>query len=76
LIASSRGVVTALSTALAFAPMYVDVTATSGGATLGYCAMGRVGIATRPAMSTTAEATPAKTGRWRKNRVIKSPDRQ
>src|SRR5579871_214411 len=72
LMASSSGLVTALSTLVAFAPMYDALTVTSGGATLGYCAMGSAGIAIRPASKKTTDATAASIGRRRKKRVTRS----
>src|SRR5215213_10831731 len=66
LIACSRGVVTAVSTASALAPVYTATTVTCGGATSGYCATGMVGIARAPARTMTSEQTVARMGRWMK----------
>src|SRR5215207_9197373 len=66
LMACSRGVVTAVSTASALAPVYTATTVTCGGATSGYCATGMVGIARAPARTMTNEQTVARMGRWMK----------
>src|SRR5688572_5562906 len=63
LIACSSGVVTAVSTVSALAPVYTAVTATVGGATSGYCAMGIDGMASAPARTMTSEHTDARIGR-------------
>ena len=59
----SSGVVTAVSTVSAFAPVYTARTLTCGGATSGYCATGMVGMASAPASTMTSETTDARTGR-------------
>ena len=66
LICSSSGFVTADSTVCASAPMYVLVTTTCGGAICGYCAIGSVGMETRPTRKMSAEMTPARIGRLTK----------
>src|SRR5476649_2014919 len=68
-MACSSGVVTDDSTASADAPVYTDETVTVGGATLGNCAIGNVGIATRPISKITSEATDAKIGRFKKKSI-------
>ena len=62
----SSTVVTALSTVSAEAPMYVDVTVTWGAARLGYCSMGRLGMAMAPTSVMRMEMTLAKMGRLMK----------
>src|SRR5687767_1104787 len=66
LIACSSGVVTAVSTVLALAPVYTAVTCTVGGATWGYQAIGMFGIASRPASTMINEHTLARIGRLMK----------
>ena len=63
LIACSSGVVTAVSTVSALAPVYTAMTDTVGGATSGNWAIGIVGIASAPARTMTSEQTVARTGR-------------
>ena len=70
-MASSSGVVTESSTASALAPVYVAVTVTTGGAMRGNCAIGKVGMHTRPARVTMIDATAAKIGRLRKNSITR-----
>ncbi len=74
--ACSSGVVTALSTACAFAPVYSALIVTTGGAMRGYCAIGSVGIAMSPAIMTMSEQTAEKIGRLRKNCVTGPPQKQ
>jgi hypothetical protein len=62
-MACSSGVVTDDSTASALAPVYVDVTVTTGGAIFGYWAIGSVGIDMSPSSRMTSEQTHAKIGR-------------
>src|SRR5579884_56290 len=62
LMACSSSVVTLLSTACEFAPVYDAVTVTAGGVRLGYCATGSVGMETAPASTISSEHTVAKTG--------------
>src|SRR5688572_12884856 len=62
LIACSSGVVTAVSTSCALAPVYTALTEICGGASAGYCATGIVGIATTPARMMTSEQTDARIG--------------
>ena len=69
-MACSSGVVTADSTAWAFAPVKFALTETTGGAICGYCAIGKVGMTISPAIRTTSEQTAAKMGRFKKNGVI------
>src|SRR5512147_902132 len=59
----SIGVVTVCSTTSALAPGYVAVTTTWGGVIWGNIAIGRKGIATAPASTTTIASTAAKIGR-------------
>jgi hypothetical protein len=66
LMACSNGMVTADSTAWAFAPMYVLVTITCGGARSGSSAIGSVGIEIAPASTITMAQTVANTGRLMK----------
>src|SRR4026207_1753721 len=63
LMACSSGVVTAVSTSCAFAPVEIAVAAICGGASTGYCATGIDGIATTPARMMTSEHTDARIGR-------------
>src|SRR5918994_2790430 len=63
LIACSMGIVTADSTVCALAPVYTLETFTCGGASVGYCAIGSVGIAIRPPRMMTSEQTVESTGR-------------
>src|SRR5690349_10139026 len=63
LMACSSGVVTAVSTSWAFAPLKTAVTLICGGARLGYCATGIVGMASSPARMSTSEQTEARIGR-------------
>src|SRR5713226_4262427 len=66
LIACSSGVVTAVSTASALAPVYTAVTDTCGGDTCGYFSIGIVGIDSAPARTITSEQTVARIGRLMK----------
>src|SRR4051794_10602668 len=66
----SSGIVTEDSTTSDDAPMYVLVTLTVGGARSGYCEMGSVGSASRPASRMMMEQTAAKMGRLRKNSTM------
>src|SRR4029077_4735260 len=50
------------------APGYTALTVTTGGAISGYCAMGRLRIADRPASARSPESTAAKIGRSMKKR--------
>src|SRR5215472_3071004 len=63
LMACSSGVVTAVSTSTALAPVYTAVTEMLGGASGGNCATGIVGMATRPKRMMTSEQTDAMIGR-------------
>src|SRR5208282_4900063 len=63
LICCSRGIVTADSTVCALAPTYPLLTLTCGGARLGNCAIGKVGITTAPARMISSAQTVANTGR-------------
>src|SRR5581483_4548755 len=69
LTACSSGVVTADSTACAFAPVKTALIVTTGGAICGYCAMGNVGMTISPAMTMMSEQTAARIGRRKKNGV-------
>src|ERR1700720_1190799 len=66
LICCSRGTVTAVSTVWALAPTYTLVTETCGGARVGNCAIGKVGITAEPARIISSAQTVAKTGRFMK----------
>src|SRR5882672_9945514 len=68
LIAFSSGDATVSSSTLADAPGYVAVTVTTGGAISGYCEIGRLRIADRPASTRNTEITAAKIGRSIKKR--------
>src|SRR5437899_7737029 len=63
LICCSSGMVTADSTVCALAPTYPLNTETCGGARLGNCATGKVGITTAPARMISRAQTVANTGR-------------
>src|SRR5262245_4815262 len=63
LISCSIGVATVLATVFALAPGNVAVTVTVGGATSGYCAIGRPTSDTTPTIVTTIDSTIAKIGR-------------
>src|SRR5688572_27543431 len=63
LMACSSGVVTAVSTVSALAPVYTATTDTVGGATSGYHAIGIVGIVSAPASTMMSEQTVARIGR-------------
>src|SRR5262245_35848492 len=63
LMACSSGVVTAVSTVSALAPVYIPPTCTVSGATSGYWAIGIDGIANAPARMITSEQTVARIGR-------------
>src|SRR5215469_3839863 len=63
LICCSSGIVTALSTVCALAPMYTLETPTCGGARLGNCAIGNDGITAAPANTISIAQTLANTGR-------------
>ena len=67
MICCSSGVVTADSTASAFAPMYTLWTCTCGAASSGYCAIGSVGMLTAPPITISTAHTDAKIGRLMKN---------
>src|ERR1700727_1845899 len=67
LIACSRIVVTADSTAAEFAPTKLQVTFTCGGASCGYSEIGSVGNDTAPASTISSAQTVAKMGRRMKN---------
>jgi len=62
LIASSRGVATALATTSAFAPGYDAVTCTVGGAMSGNNVMGKVNSDINPSKSSMIDTTVDKTG--------------
>src|SRR5580700_5098123 len=62
LICCSKGMVTADSTVCALAPTYPLLTLTCGGARLGNCAIGKVGITTAPARMINSAQTVANTG--------------
>src|SRR5258705_7061740 len=68
LIAFSSGDATVSSSTLAEAPGYTALTVTTGGAISGYCAIGRLRIADRPASTRNTEITAAKIGRSMKKR--------
>src|SRR6185295_11550740 len=68
LMAFSIGEATVCSTTSADAPGYVALTVTTGGAISGYCAIGRLRIADRPASTRNVEITAAKIGRSMKKR--------
>jgi hypothetical protein len=72
LMACSSGIVTADSTACAFAPMYALLTATCGGASCGNCDTGSVGIAIAPPRIINSAQTVANTGRRIKKSTNKS----
>lgn len=63
LTCSSMGAATLSEMTSALAPGYVAETVTWGGVMSGYWAMGRLYMATRPAMTITMEMTDAKMGR-------------
>src|SRR5258708_30898968 len=68
LIAFSIGAATVCSSVSADAPGYTAVTLTTGGAISGYCAIGSVRIAARPASTRNSDITAAKIGRSMKKR--------
>src|SRR5258705_6531087 len=68
LIAFSIGEATVCSSTSADAPGYTALTVTTGGAISGYCAIGRLRIADRPASTRNTEITAAKIGRSMKKR--------
>ncbi len=68
-MASSSGIVTESSTVWALAPRYEARTVTTGGATFGNCATGKIGIQIRPAMTMMIEQTAAKIGRRKKKSI-------
>ena len=68
LIAFSIGAATVCSSVSADAPGYTACTVTTGGAISGYCAIGSVRIAARPASTRNMEITAAKIGRSMKKR--------
>src|SRR5437773_12362716 len=68
LIAFSSGDATVCSSTSADAPGYTAVIVTTGGAISGYCAIGRLRIADRPASTRNTEITAAKIGRSMKKR--------
>src|SRR5438093_2229072 len=68
LIAFSSGAATVCSSVSADAPGYTAFTDTTGGAISGYCAIGSVRIAARPASTRNMEITAAKIGRSMKKR--------
>src|SRR6266850_6344491 len=63
LICCSNGVVTAVSTTCALAPLYTALTVTCGGARFGNCAIGSEGMDTAPARIIISAQTVAKIGR-------------
>ena len=63
LISSSRGVVTESAVTPALAPMNWVVTCTWGGTSGGYCEIGRVSMATAPAITMRKAIAAAKIGR-------------
>ena len=68
LICCSSGIVTPDSTSAALAPTYDAATMTWGSAICGYCAIGRPGMTTVPAITMMIAQTMAKTTRRMKNR--------
>src|SRR6202035_360729 len=64
-----RGIVTESSTACALAPRNAALTETTGGAILGNCATGKIGMQIKPAMTMTIEQTAAKIGRRKKKSI-------
>src|SRR5258705_13545501 len=68
LIEFPSGDATVSSTTLADAPGYTALTVTTGGAISGYCEIGRLRIAERPASTRNTEITAAKIGRSIKKR--------
>src|SRR5437016_1702219 len=66
-MAFSIGAATVCSITSAEAPGYTACTVTTGGAMSGYCAMGRLRIAARPASTMKMDSTAAKIGRSMKN---------
>ena len=66
LMALSRGVTTALAHTSAFAPVYLVVTETAGGAMSGYCVMGKTNIDNTPNSTKNIDITNDKTGRFMK----------
>src|SRR4051794_40424608 len=70
LTCSSIGAATVSRTVWELAPGYRAVTRTVGGVTSGYCAIGKVHMATKPARVMTTEMTVAKMGRSMKKREI------
>src|SRR2546427_10611192 len=64
----SSGAATVCSSVSAEAPGYTACTVTTGGAISGYCAIGRLRIAARPAITMKTERTAAKMGRSMKRR--------
>ncbi len=73
LICCSSGVVTADSTTWALAPMYTLWTPTCGGARLGNCATGSLGMEIAPARMIINAHTVAKMGRRMKNELKSLP---
>src|SRR5438874_5948115 len=67
-MAFSIGAATVCSITSAEAPGYTACTVTTGGAISGYCAMGRLRIAARPASTMKMDSTAAKIGLSMKNR--------
>src|SRR3954468_20742744 len=59
----SRGIVTDASTSAALAPTKYASTSTRGGSIFGYCAIGRPGITTAPAITSSSAHTLANTTR-------------
>ena len=70
MIFCSAGVATEASTSVALAPTNVVVTWTIGGTISGYCAIGRLCIATAPSSTVTMEITIATIGRLMKKRAM------
>src|SRR4029453_16891373 len=70
LICCSMGVATDCSSASAAAPGGVGLRSISGGAMVGYCAMGSCTITTTPAITMRIEITMATMGRLMKNLAI------
>src|SRR5438874_7593823 len=67
-MAFSIGAATVCSITSAEAPGYTAVTVTTGGAMSGYCAIGRLRIAARPASTMKTDTTVAKIGLSMKKR--------